>query len=130
MAHNRLSTESVLCDKEGQIFINVVKSTSKALNYSERENMFEYSPEILFAMTKSSSRRSDIWSIGILLLDMLFNFEALDPSYMSFHPYNTSEQKMSKDDAIIVDNLKQMYPNFVKSDKKPGLEKEILRKFG
>jgi hypothetical protein len=32
MAHNRLSTESVLCDKEGKIFINVVKSTSKALN--------------------------------------------------------------------------------------------------
>jgi serine/threonine protein kinase len=79
MAHNRLSTESVLCDKEGQIFINVVKSTSKALNSSEKEKMFEFSPEILFAMTKSSSRRSDIWSIGILLLDMLFNFEALDP---------------------------------------------------
>jgi hypothetical protein len=60
---------------------------------------------------------------------MLFNFEALDPRHMSFHPYNTPEKKLTPDDAIILDNLKQVYPNCFENQKKPGMDKEIIRKF-
>lgn len=75
-AHNRLTTDSILYNKEGRIFINVVKSTSRPVTEKEKlGNLFQYCPEMILTKNKSNSIKSDVWSIGIILLDMLFDLE-------------------------------------------------------
>ncbi len=87
------------------------------------------SPDLLLTKNKSNSLRNDVWAIGIILLDMLFDFRLSHPKYMRFHPYNWEEKELSENDSIIVDNLKQLYPNSfaVKGDAEQ--EKKINAKF-
>lgn len=83
--------------------------------------MFQYCPEMILTKSKSNSIKSDIWSIGIILLDMLFDLESIKLSLFEFHPYNRSKAELSEDDFIILDNIKQLYSKSFGSKKTEDL---------
>ncbi len=84
---------------------------------------------MLLTKNKSNSLRNDVWSIGIILLDMLFDFCSIEPKHLRFHPYNWSEEQLSENDLIIVENLKQLYPKsfLTKSDEQK--QQQVANKF-
>jgi len=89
MAHNKLLSENILYDKEGILFINVVKSSTKPLSEKEKsDQLYLHAPERILAKNKSNSLKSDVWSLGIILLDMLFNFSETKCQKIALHPYN------------------------------------------
>jgi hypothetical protein len=66
---------------------------------------------MIYSKNNSNSLKNDVWSVGILLLDMLIDISAFGLKNCSIHPYNWSEEKLkSEGNSIIVDNLKQIYP--------------------
>ena len=40
---------------------------------------------------------------------MLFNFSSVNAKTFEIHPYNKSENDLTPNDAIIIDNLKQLF---------------------
>jgi serine/threonine protein kinase len=84
-------------------------------------SLFQYCPEMILTKNKSNSIKSDVWSIGIILLDMLFDLETTKLNTFEFHPYNRSDTDLSEDDFIILDNIKQLYSKSFSSKKTEDL---------
>ena len=46
---------------------------------------------MIYNKNNSNSLKNDIWSIGILLLDMLINISKYNLKYCIIHPYNWTD---------------------------------------
>jgi len=90
--HNRLSPTAILYNKNGELFINAVRSTSFVLSKEESANckdLHYFAPEFLLSKGYSKSLKNDIWAVGCLAIIMLTsNTLQLSP----LHSYNFQQK--------------------------------------
>lgn len=109
--HNRITLKTILYNKNGELFINAVRSTSFVPSREELTNSKElhyYDPEFLLSKGYSKSLKNDVWGLGCLAILMLTSTGlALSP----YHPYNFTQYSNPSHEKMI-DNLKQLHPNY------------------
>jgi serine/threonine protein kinase len=111
-SHNHLNTKTILYNNHGNLFINMLTSTTAYNNKAELivgKALHWHSPESL-SPKATRSCTNDIWALGCLAIQMLTKIE---PNKSSLHPYNFSNFKHERE-VTMIDNLKQRYPNSFK----------------
>jgi serine/threonine protein kinase len=86
--HNRLSSTAILYNKNGELFINAVRSTSFVLSKDElavNKDLHCFAPEFLLSKGYSKSLKNDVWALGCLAILMLTGTPL---SLSQLHPYN------------------------------------------
>jgi serine/threonine protein kinase len=86
--HNRLNATAILYNKNGELFINAVRSTSFVLSKEEltsNKELHYFAPEFLLFKGYSKSLKNDVWALGCLAILTLTS----SPLLLSpLHPYN------------------------------------------
>ena len=119
-SHNKLNTQTILYNKHGNLFINMLASSSRPTDdLSATKSLHWYSPE---SLTPKGSRsfKNDIWALGCLAICMLTNEELASSA---FHPYNCEKFKDPKE-ATMIENLRQRYKGYFDEPKNKNSSKK------
>lgn len=72
-SHNQLNTKTILYNKQGNLFINMMKAASihrKKEDLINNNTLYWHSPEFL-SPKKSKTFKNDVWALGCLTIQML-----------------------------------------------------------
>lgn len=86
--HNRLTIKAILYNKNGELFINAVRSTSFVPSRDDLASSKEFhyfAPEFLLSKGFSRSLKNDVWALGCLTILML---TSTGLTRSPLHPYN------------------------------------------
>jgi serine/threonine protein kinase len=106
--HNRLTVKTILYNKNGELFINAVRSTSFVPSREElltSKELHYFAPEFLLSKGFSRSLKNDAWALGCLAILML---TSTGLTRSPLHPYNFKKFDSSSEEQMI-DNLMQLH---------------------